>query len=213
MIDTGISVTTALRSLIIDDRTFTLNGDPLVDIANRNRLGHGTAVAGLVALGKLNHGNSFNEEVRADAKLLSIKISENGNGHISEIDLIKMLYDVKDKYPQIKIFTLTTCYNRFKNVNEDFSDYTFALDKFSYDTDSLIFICTANNDDCINDNSAYDLTYFNSNNTNLCTPADSMNNMTIGAAGDNLGNGAFMGISSGREFPALFTRKGHVDLS
>ncbi|NEW79640.1 MAG: S8 family peptidase [Gelidibacter sp.] len=213
IIDTGISATTALGSIIIEDRTFTLNGDPLVDVANRNRLGHGTPVAGLVALGKLNHGNSFNGEVRADAKLLSIKISENGNGHISEIDLIKMLYDVKVKYPQIKIFTLTTCYNRFKNVNENFSDYTFALDKFAYDTDSLIFICTANNDDCINNNSAYDLTYFNSNNTNLCTPADSMNNMTIGAAGDNLGTGAFMGISSGREFPALYSRKGHVDLS
>jgi len=124
-----------------------------------------------------------------------------------------LLYAVKVKYPQIKIFTLTTCYNKFKNVNEDFSDYTFALDKFTYDTDSLIFICTANNDDCINDNSFYDLTYFNSNNTNLCTPADSMNNMTIGAAGDNLNNSPFMGISSGREFPALYTRKGHVDLS
>jgi hypothetical protein len=213
VIDTGISAITTLGSILIDDRTFTLNGDPFVDVANRNRLGHGTPVAGLAALGKLNHSNSFNGEIRADAKLLSIKISEYGNGHISEIDLIKMLYDVKGKYPQIKIFTLTTCYNRFKNVNEDFSDYTFALDKFAYDTDSLIFICTANNDDCINDNSAYDLTYFNSNNTNLCTPADSMNNMTIGAAGDNLGNGPFMGISSGREFPALFTRKGHVDLS
>jgi len=213
IIDTGISATTALGSIIIDDTTFTLNGNPLIDVANINRLGHGTPVAGFGALGKFNHSNSFNGEVRADAKLLSIKISENGNGHISEIDLIKMLYDVKGKYPQIKIFTLTTCYNRFKNVNEDFSDYTFALDKFAYTTDSLIFICTANNDDCINDNSAYDLTYFNSNNTNLCTPADSMNNMTIGAAGDHLGNGAFMGISSGREFPALYTRKGHVDLS
>ena len=213
VIDTGISAITALGTILIDDRTFTLNGDPFVDVANRNRLGHGTSVAGLAALGKLNHGSSFNGQVRADAKLLSIKISENGNGHISEIDLIEMLYDVKDKYPQIKIFTLTTCYNKFKNVNEDFSDYTFALDKFSYDTDSLIFICTANNDDCINDNSAYDLTYFNSNNTNLCTPADSMNNITIGSAGDNLGSGAFMGVSSGREFPALYTRKGHVDLS
>jgi hypothetical protein len=213
IIDTGISATTALGSIIIEDRTFTLNGDPLVDLANRQRLGHGTPVAGLAALGKLNHSDSFNGEVRADAKLLSIKISENGNGHISEIDLIKMLYDVKVKYPQIKIFTLTTCYNRFKNVNEDFSDYTFALDKFAYDTDSLIFICTANNDDCINDNSAYDLTYFNSNNTNLCTPADSLNNMTIGSAGDNLSTSAFMGISSGREFPALYSRKGHVDLS
>lgn len=212
IIDTGINANTALSSIIIDDRNFTLKGDPLIDIAGMNRLGHGTPVAGLAALGKLNHGNSFNGEIRADAKLLSIKISENGNEYISEIDLINMLYAVKEKYPQIKIFTLTTCYNKFKNVNEDFSDYTFALDKFTYETDSLIFICTANNDECINDNSTYDLTYFNSNNTNLCTPADSMNNITIGAAGDNLVSGPFMGISTGREFPALYTRKGHVDL-
>src|SRR5699024_4985178 len=37
--------------------------------------------------------------------------------------------------------------------------------------------------------------------------------MTIGAAADNIINGTFYGISSGREFPTLFSKKGHIELS
>lgn len=213
IIDTGISSTSAIAPLLINDRTFTLNGDPFIDTANFQRNGHGTPVAGLATLGKINHLNQFNEKVIADAKALSIKISNGSTGYISEIDLVKMLYDVKAKYPEIKLFTLTTCYDRHKTVNETFSDYTFLLDKFAHETDSLIFICTANNNDAINDNSSYDLSYFHSEKTNICTPADSMNNFTVGAAADNISNGPFLGIADGREFPTLFSRKGHVDLS
>lgn len=213
IIDTGISSTSAISQLLIDDRSFSLNGDPFIDIANRNSLGHGTPVAGLVALGKYNHLNNFEGEVFADAKVLSIKTSDYGGGFISEIDLVKMLYDVKAKYPKIKLFTLTTCYNKHKITNENFSDYTYALDKFAFETNSLIFICTANNDDAIDDNSTYDLMYFHSEKTNLSTPADSMNNFTVGAAADNISTGPFFGIAYGREFPTLYSRKGHVDLS
>ncbi|MDY9918935.1 MAG: S8 family serine peptidase [Proteiniphilum sp.] len=217
IIDTGISNQTALAPLIINDATFTLAGNPLIDQAGRRSglyyLGHGTAVAGLVALGKENHRNNFNGNVLADAKLLSIKISENGNGYISEVDLLKMLYDVKAKYPDIRLFTLTTCYSRYMNKNEAFSDYTYSLDKFAYETNSLIFICTGNNENCINENTGYDLSYFHGDHTNLSTPADSLNNLTVGAAADNLKDGIFLGIADGKEFPALYTRKGHIDLS
>lgn len=213
IIDTGIAQNTALAPLIINDSTFTLVGNPLTDHAGRNRLGHGTAVGGLVALGRLNHRNNFENEVIADARLLSIKISDNGSGYISEIDLLNMLYNVKAKYPEIRLFTLTTCYGNFLYKNETFSDYTYSLDKFSYETNSLIFICTGNNENCINENTSYDLSYFHGDHTNLSTPADSMNNVTVGAAADNLREGAFLGIASGREFPALYTRKGHIDLS
>lgn len=213
IIDTGISSTSAIAPLLIDDRSFTLNGDPFIDTANFKRNGHGTSVAGLAILGKINHLNQFNENVIADAKALSIKISNGVTGFISEIDLVNMLYDVKAKYPQMKIFTLTTCYDRHKIINETFSDYTFLLDKFAFETNSLIFICTANNNDAINDNSSYDLSYFHSEKTNICTPADSMNNFTVGAAADNITNGPFLGIADSKEFPTLYSRKGHVDLS
>jgi hypothetical protein len=213
IIDTGISSNSAIAPLLINDDSFALSGDPFVDVANRNAHGHGTPVAGLAALGKLNHLNNFEGDIFADAKVLSIKTSDYGGGYISEIDLVKMLYDVKEKYPDIKIFTLTTCYNRYKATNEDFSDYTYTLDKFAFETNSIIFICTANNDDAIDDNSSYDLKYFHTEKTNICTPADSMNNFTVGAAADNITNSPFFGIAYGREFPTLFSRKGHVDLS
>src|SRR6218665_480360 len=217
IIDTGISSQTALAPLIINDASFTLAGSPLSDHAGRimglNYLGHGTAVAGLAALGKENHKNNFKGKVIANAKLLSIKISENGNGYVSEVDLLKMLYDVKNKYPEIRLFTLTTCYGNFKCKNESFSNYTYSLDKFSYETGSLIFICTGNNEDCINENTGYELSYFQNDHTNLCTPADSLNNFTVGAAAGNLTDGPFTGIASSKEFPALYTRKGHIDLS
>lgn len=213
IIDTGISFDSALSDIIIKDTTFSLAGNPLIDQAGRNRLGHGTAVAGLAALGKYNHRNNFEGNIIADAKLLSIKISETGSGYISEVDLLKMLYDVKEKYPEIRLFTLTTCYGKFLENNETFSDYTYSLDKFSYETNSLIFICTGNNDNCIYDNTNYDLSYFHREDTNLSTPSDSLNNITIGAAADNLKDGAFLGVATGREFPTLYTRKGHIDLS
>lgn len=213
IIDTGISSTSAIAPLLINDRSFSLNGDPFIDTANFQRNGHGTPVAGLATLGKINHLNQFNQDVIADAKALSIKISNGETGYISEIDLVNKLYEVKAKYPQIKIFTLTTCYDRHKTTNETFSDYTYLLDKFAYETDSLIFICTANNNESINDNSSYDLGYFHSEKTNICTPADSMNNFTVGAAADNIANGPFYGIADGREFPTLFSRKGNIDLS
>jgi hypothetical protein len=103
IIDTGISSNSAIAPLLINDDSFALSGDPFVDVANRNAHGHGTPVAGLAALGKLNHLNNFEGDIFADAKVLSIKTSDYGGGYISEIDLVKMLYDVKEKYPDIKI--------------------------------------------------------------------------------------------------------------
>ncbi len=213
IIDTGISMDTPLKSITIQDASFSLEGNPLIDVSGYKREGHGTAVAALAALGRLNHLNKFQGEVRADAKLLSIKLFESGNGYLSETQVVKMLYDAKSKYPHMKLFVLTTCYDKFKAKNEPFSSYTYELDKFAHSTDSLIFICTANNKNAINENTDYDLAYFNSVHTNLSTPADSLNNVTVGAAAENLNDGAFYGISSGREYPTLYSRKGHIDLA
>lgn len=213
IIDTGISMDTPLKSITIQDASFSLEGNPLIDVSGYKREGHGTAVAALAALGRLNHLNKFQGEVRADAKLLSIKLFESGNGYLSETQAVKMLYDAKSKYPHMKLFVLTTCYDKFKAKNEPFSSYTYELDKFAHSTDSLIFICTANNKNAINENTDYDLAYFNSVHTNLSTPADSLNNVTVGAAAENLNGGAFYGISSGREYPTLYSRKGHIDLA
>jgi len=204
---------TPLNSITIQDDSFSLEGNPLIDVSGNKREGHGTAVAALAALGRFNHLNKFQGEVRADAKLLSIKLFESGNGYLSETQVVRMLYDAKSKYPTMKLFVLTTCYDKFKAKNEPFSSYTYELDKFAHSMDSLIFICTANNKNAINENTDYDLAYFNSVHTNLSTPADSLNNVTVGAAAENLNGSNFYGISLGREYPTLFSRKGHIDLA
>lgn len=211
ILDTGISMQTPLASITLRDDTFTLDGNPLIDDCGND--GHGTMVAALAALGRHNHRNNFEGEVHADAKLLSIKLLGNSNGYLSEKKVLEMLYDAKAKYPQLSIFVLTICYNSHKTTNEMFSNYTYELDKFAHTTDSLIFISTGNNGQAMNENVDYDLNYFSKEHTNLNTPADSMNNMTIGAAADGLYDGAFNGIASGKEFPAIYSRTDHIDLA
>ncbi|MDT0691384.1 S8 family serine peptidase [Salegentibacter sp. F188] len=211
ILDTGISMQTPLAAITLQDDTFSLDGNPLIDNYNRN--GHGTMVGALASLGKYNHTNEFKGEVNADAKLLSMKLLSNGDGYLSEKGVIDMLYRAKTKYPSLDLFVLTFCYKTHKKTNETFSNYTYELDKFAHETDSLIFISTGNNPHALNENTDYDIDYFNNEHTNLNTPADSMNNITVGAAADGLYNGAFNGISSGKEFPTIYSRKDHVDLS
>lgn len=211
ILDTGISMQTPLSTITLQDDTFTLDGNPLIDSCGND--GHGTMVGALAALGRHNHSNNFEGEIKADAKLLSIKLIGGGDGYLSEKKVIELLYKAKNKYPHLGIFVLTICYKTHKKTNETFSNYTYELDKFAYETDSLIFISIGNNVQAMNENVDYDLNYFDNEHTNLNTPADSMNNVTVGAAADGLYNGVFNGISSGKEFPAIYTRKDHIDLS
>lgn len=212
VIDTGISDQTPLAPLILNDETFNITGtSSLIDNADGGS-GHGTGVGALVALGRKAYQIGYKGKIRADAKLLSIKILDSNSGFISEKDVIDLLKSAKAKYPTIKIFVLTTCYSANKSNNEDYSTYAYELDKFSYENDCLIVICTANNDDAANANSQYDLNYFFSEATNICSPAESMNNLIVGAAAESLRGGVFEGISTSREFPTIFTRKSHIDL-
>jgi len=212
IIDTGISNQTPLASIIINDDSFNITGtSAFADNADRGS-GHGTGVAALAALGRKAYHNNFSGNLKADAKLLSIKILDSNSGFISEGDVLTLLKNAKIKYPDLKLFVLTTCYQANKSNNEDYSTYSYELDKFAYENDCLLIICTANNDDAMVTNSHYDLNYFFSEITNICSPAESMNNLTVGAAADSLRDGLFEGISTSKEFPTLFTRKSHIDL-
>lgn len=212
IIDTGVSKYSPLGEILIPDDTFTLVGDPLLDNCDSNGEGHGTGVAGLAAFGKNNHINNFEGEVFADAKVLSMKILDDSSGTISEIELVRNLYLIKEKYPEIKIFVLTIGYEVHKRDNENYSEYTYLLDKFSHDTDSIIFISTTNNDECISDRNSYDQSYFGLEKTNLATPADSLNNVTVGACGDNLKGNSELLVSPTNDFPTVYSRTGHLDL-
>jgi hypothetical protein len=213
IIDTGISNQTPLAPIIINDNSFNITGSSSFEDNANGGSGHGTGVAALAALGRSAYHKSYKGKLKANAKLLSIKILDKDSGFLSEKDVLDLMRNAKAKYPEIKIFVLTTCYQANKGDNEDFSTYSYELDKFSYENDCLVFISTANNDDAAYNNSRYDLNYFFTEATNLCTPAESMNNIVVGAAADSLRNGPFEGISTSKEFPTLFTRKSHINLA
>lgn len=211
ILDTGISKVTPLAAILINDDRFNLTGSgSFVDNANGG-FGHGTSVAALAALGRKPYSVNYIGEISADAKLLSMKILDADSGHLSMLDVLDMLKRAKAEYPEIRLFVLTTCYSAHKTTNADFSAYAYELDKFAHENDCLIFICTANNNKATNQ-PGYDLNYFNEEETNLSSPADSMNNVVVGAAADNLQDGVFAGISHGREFPTIYSRKSHIDL-
>ncbi|MES2732973.1 MAG: S8 family serine peptidase [Bacteroidota bacterium] len=207
IIDTGIDRQTPIISLIVGsiDKTDT---DALIDNEN-----HGTAVAALAALGKQPYKVSYRGQLKANAKLLSLKVMNTSPAALSDHTVIGIIREAKANYPAIKLFVLTITYENCKRENETINDYAFQLDKLSYELDILIFICTANNDKAANENNNYNIAYFEEERTNLCTPAESMNNLTVGSCADNLVSGIFNGIANLKEFPSLFTRRHHLDLS
>jgi hypothetical protein len=211
ILDTGISERTPLGALILPDDSFNLTtSSPLVDLADGGA-GHGTAVAALAALGERPYAVGYSGTIRSDAKLLSMKILDGSTGYVSIYEVLKLLERAKAKYPAIKLFVLTICFKAHKHVNEAISPYAYLLDKFAHEKDCLLFICTTNNDDADNQ-VKYSLEYFQEEVTNLCAPAESMNNITVGASADNLRNLDFKGIAYGSEWPTLYSRKGHIDL-
>lgn len=211
ILDTGISNTTPLAPILINDERFNLtNSSPFIDNAN-DGFGHGTAVAALAAMGRKLYTLNYTGIIKADAKLLSMKILDANIGYLSMLDVLNILKSSRTEYPSLRLFVLTTCYSKHKSTNENFSDYAYELDKFAHENDCLIFICTANNNNASNQ-PRYDLNYFNEEETNLSSPSESMNNIVVGAAADNLEDSVFSGISHGREFPAIYSRKSHIDL-
>lgn len=209
IIDTGISQDTPLKTVTIQDNEFTLIDNPLVDSSGDYLEGHGTAVGALAAFGKTPYLQGYTGSIEADARLLSIKIISQNENYLSTEKVINVLERVVNKYPEIKLFTLTIGYDAHKKRNEEFLSYTYELDKFAFKNNCLIFISSGNTN--ISNVSRYDLNFFDLDETNLCTPADSLNNITVGSAADNISSN-FVGIATNPSYPSLFSRTSHINL-
>lgn len=201
IIDTGIDRLTPLLPIIAGsiDKTGT---DPLVDNEN-----HGTAVGALAALGKRPYETSYSGTIKADAKLLSLKVMNTSPAALPDFKVIEIIREAKLNYPTIKLFVLCINYELHRDDNQMISDYAYKLDKLSHELGILLFISTANNNLAEGRLTEYQLTHFNSQATNLCSPAESLNNITVGACADNLVGGTFFGVSPLKEFPALYSRR------
>ncbi|MFH6994424.1 S8 family peptidase [Flavobacterium sp. FlaQc-48] len=210
IIDTGIENKSPLNTIIINDASYNLtNTSSFID-----NVDHGTAVATIAALGdKLypNHLGNF----EADAKLLSIKTLDNNSGQIFESEVIELIRKAKLEY-NVQIFTLTIGYNDCKKYNERISSYAFALDKLSHELNILVFISISNVResqyflDSITNKSLFPL-HFLSEDTNLCSPAESMNNLTVGAFASNLEDNEIDRITPLGLVPAIYSRTFHIN--
>jgi|WetSurMetagenome_2_1015567.scaffolds.fasta_scaffold04145_6 hypothetical protein len=205
IIDTGISSATPLASLIINDgNEFDLTGtSPTLDEAN-----HGTAVASLATLGRNlipDHIGKF----EADAKLLSMKVMTGTSRVIKISDIETLIRDAHSKY-KCKIFTLTILFEQPLKDNANISEYACMLDKLVDELNILIFISAGNAEVVQNTIPPQPVEYpyhFPEENMNICSPADSLNNLVVGAISDNFEANGPLVLASDSTFPASYTRR------
>lgn len=206
IIDSGISNNTPLAPLIVnpgEDYDLTQTG-LLFDHAD-----HGTGVAAFATFGN-RLIPEYRGEIECDARVLPIKILNNHSAPISQSKIINLIRKANSQYG-VKIFTLTVGYSQFPIAdNDEFSSYATALDELTYELDILICISTTNNCHNINDNSNYPQKFIDSD-SNIASPADSLNNLTVGAIADNYETGEYIRRSKFPEFPAIYTRKSHFN--
>ncbi len=211
IIDSGISSNTPLDPIVIRDEELKLTVSSVVEDNVDQGRGHGTAVGALVALGAEAVASEYMGYLKPTCKLLPIKVTDEFSSYIPITEIVALLQKAIEKYPQIRIFTLTVNFVQHKKFNENYSNYAYLLDKFAYENNCLFFISTGNNFEAAEKNNGYNLAYFNEEPTNLCVPAESLNNVTIGACAESLKTDEFQGISNGREYPTMYSRKGHYN--
>jgi hypothetical protein len=208
VIDTGVSNQTPLASILVGE-----NGD--FDTTGTgsfiDNTDHGTGVAAFAAFGtKLIPG--YQGQVEADAKILPIKILNTNEGSISQQKTIGLIKEANELY-NVRIFTLTIGYTNFPlRDNQEFSSYARMLDELAAELDILIFISTTNHMFNIQGASDYPAKFLKAE-ANIAPPAESMNNITIGATADNFENNNINGLSTSKEFPAMYSRKFHYNFA
>jgi hypothetical protein len=205
IIDTGVDAKTPLNSILHHSYDYT-NTSQVEDNAD-----HGTGVAALAALGRRPYEQGYRGIIETDARLISLKVMDSNRYPLKNSTVISAIRKAKADFPDLRIFVLTITQEDAKKYNEAHSDYAYQLDKLTHELDILIFISIGNLN-AENDLNGYDLTYYDQEKTNLQSPAESMNNITVGANADNLESGTYFGISPIREFPSLVTRSNHLRL-
>lgn len=236
IIDTGIEDIDSLRPILSDD------GIDIVSPSNPNPyhvyVDHGTTVASLASFGDDFFNNSGND-LTADAKVFSIKVQNEEEGQTNLAGIQSAIKDAYQNYG-IRIFNLSMTAG-CKNYNSDISAYAYVLDKLSYELDILIFISAGNldrkdieqielerikpnTDSVIQDFFKYPYHFYDPfikieeaqvhvcECTNISEPAESMNNITVGALADNLRDGDdHADLSLNKECPAYYSRKYYID--
>jgi subtilisin family serine protease len=221
IIDTGISRIEPLRRLISN---VSYNHTSFTDFWDEE--GHGTLVSGLVAL-----GDDFYKEDRetytAKARLFNIKAIHFQNDDLNVPRIVDDIRKAKREHG-IRLFNMSLVVPNAKKYNEAFSQFAYELDKIAFEEDVLIFLAVGNFDSD-NIQAIIDEGYTEHNypqffynleadtgvhcceDTNICVPSESMNNISVGALAGNLEDGDRSDVTPVSIYPAFYTRKFHYD--
>ena len=221
IIDTGVSKLEPLSPLIS-----TASIDLTLTSAFWDDDGHGTMVAGIIAFGSEFY-KSLKDNYDSKAEIFPIKVLNSGSDSLSIIGIYNAIKEANEQYG-VRIFNMSLNEPFGKKYNSSFSDYAYLLDKLAYENDILIFISAGNVSadhlkglqDEPHVSHEYPFHFYDLNSdspihrcelTNIASPADSLNNITVGALAGNFENTAQFGITPASELPAIYSRKFHYD--
>lgn len=224
VIDTGIQAQveplTKLMTDIYIDHTGTA--------ALWDEVGHGTAVAGLIAFGTDFYNYSLGE-IPAKARLAVLKVIHEENDDLNVVALIRDIRELYLSY-DIRIFNISLNLPGSKPYNGAIGKFAYELDKLAYELDILIINSVGNyliddfeyfvSEGTLDLNAHYP-SFFHQTNpeieghscdlTNLQEPSESMNNLSVGALAGNFESTITDGITPAKEYPAFYSRKSHWD--
>lgn len=220
IIDTGVNPIQPFNDLIVDGG-INITGETDADL-----LGHGTLVAGLAIFGQ-DLPSSVEDFYTAKCKVLPIKVLHRSTGSIDFPNLLQAIRTAHQNN-SIRIFNMSIVFSP-KKYNEAFSDFAYELDRLSHELGILIFISVGNFDstsleDLLTNNIHKDHAYpelfyklnptspfHNCENTNISTPSESLNNLSIGALAGNIEDGDNSDLTPASIYPAYYTSKFHFD--
>ncbi|MDC6387906.1 S8 family peptidase [Maribacter sp. PR1] len=220
VIDTGVNTIEPFEGLILP----TIN---ITDHPDQDQSGHGTLVAGLCIFGS-ELPATVQEEYQAKCRVLPIKVLHHDTDAINFPAMLKAIRQANNQHG-VRIFNMSLTMALVKNYNETFSYFAYELDKLSHSLDILIFISVGNFDSVslqellttdYHQDHDYPTFFYCPNstspvhrceNTNICVPSESLNNLSIGSLAGNYQQNDHTDISPSADHPAFYSRKSHYD--
>ena len=224
VVDTGIQAQVEPLNDLVTDITIDHTGTaPLWD-----EVGHGTAVAGLIAFGTDFYKVEM-DEIPAKARLAVLKVLHEKNDDLNVVALIRDIRELYLSY-DIRIFNISLNLPGSKPYNGAISKFAYELDKLAFELDILIInsVGNYNFEDLdtmyllgdLDIDSHYPSFFYQTipeieghtcEFTNLQEPSESMNNLSVGALAGNFESETTDGITPAKEYPAFYSRKSHWD--
>lgn len=222
VIDTGISNIEPFKEILLKE-----NFSHTEQAAFWDEDGHGTLVTGLIVF-----GDEFLKEEKqvynAKAKILNIKALHFSNDNLNITQLLSDIVCAR-KLHGVRIFNMSLVIPNAKKYNSTYCQFAYELDRIAFQNDLLIFLSVGNFDSdslqalktqYIHEDHEYPSFFYNLNSdsdshtcedTNICTPSESLNNISVGALAGNFDKHDNSDITPSNMYPAHYSRKFHFD--